>query len=90
MKNPNVSVQPMAGRQLPADWMRTAATRKSQAEADYIARIENAWKVGGSHNAMQDARLTNDSRIDGLMKVSEDDEEEVWASAGVTVRRRKK
>lgn len=89
MKNPNISVQPQAGRQMPADWARNAPQRKAQAESDYLHRLENAWRSSGNNNSISDARLTYDSRVDGLLKIEDDDEREVWASAGIRVIRKK-
>ena len=90
MNNPrHISVQPQAGRQLPADWARNAPQRKAQAESDYLHRLENAWRNTGSSNPLTDARLTHDSRVDGLLKIEDDEEREVWASAGIRVIRKK-
>lgn len=89
MKNPNISVQPQAGRQMPADWARNAPQRKAQAEADYLHRLENAWRNTGSSNPLTDARLTRDSRVDGLLKIEDNETEEIWASSGVRIIRKK-
>lgn len=85
----HIAIQPQAGRPLPPDWQRQAAQRKSQAEADYLVRLENAWRNTGSSNPLTDARLTRDSRVDGLLKIEDDEEREVWASAGIRVIRKK-
>ena len=90
MKNPNVSVQPPAGRQLPENWIRDSGARKANAESDYLNRIENAWRNTGSNNPLQSARLTKDSRTDAMTRVSDSEDEEVWIDGkGQTVRIRK-
>lgn len=61
--NPRFSVQPMAGKQLPARWSAMAPQRAKDAEATYLKSIENAWKAtdingSGCGNIMRDARLS--------------------------------
>ena len=61
MTNPNFSVHPPAGRQLPREWMREAKANGAAADAAYKARIENAWKQGHANNdpnSMRAARLS--------------------------------
>ena len=61
MTNPNFSVAPPAGQQLPRDWMRNAKATGAVADAAYKARIENAWKQGHANqdpNSMRAARLS--------------------------------
>ena len=63
MTNPKFSVQPMAGRQLPADWKLKAATMGAAAGAAYVQRLENAWRgndkdVSASANIMRASRLS--------------------------------
>ena len=35
---------PPAGRQMPANWQRDAASIGAAADANYLQRLENAWK----------------------------------------------
>ena len=65
-KNPiSITTPPIAGRPLPADWQRQAQGVAKQAEADYLSRMENAWKqpLRQSHEGItaRDARLCADS-----------------------------
>lgn len=44
-KNPiSITTPPIAGRPLPADWQRQAQAKAAQSEADYLSRLENAWR----------------------------------------------
>ena len=67
----NFSVHAHQGKQLPTNWRAQAPATARAAEADYIRRMENAWRGGlsGSREGItaRDARLTNDSasRVDG-------------------------
>ena len=81
----NISIHVHQGKPLPPNWRAQAATSARAAEADYLARMENAWR--GPLNGLRegttarDARLHNDSvsrrdsgpqstvRMDGLMKI---------------------
>jgi len=65
-RNPiNGTTPPIAGRPLPADWQRQAQAKALQAEADYLDKMENAWKqpLRQSREGItsRDARLANDS-----------------------------
>jgi hypothetical protein len=66
----NFSVNAHQGKQLPSNWKAQAPATARAAEADYLQRIENAWRSssGGSREGItaRDARLTNDSasRVD--------------------------
>ena len=81
----NITVNAQAGRQLPDDWKAQAPAKARAAEADYLARMENAWRgpLNGSREGLtaRAARLTNDSaarvdsgpqpsvRMDGVMRL---------------------
>ena len=81
----NISVHAHQGRQLPSNWKAEAPSNARAAEADYLARMEAAWRgpLSGSREGItaRDARLTNDStsradsgpqssvRLDGAMKL---------------------
>jgi hypothetical protein len=82
---PNISVHAHQGRQLPSDWKAQAPAKARAAEADYLARMEAAWRgpLKGSREgiAARDARLTTDAasradsgpqatvRMDGKMQL---------------------
>jgi hypothetical protein len=81
----NISVHAHQGRQLPTDWKAQAPVKARAAEADYLARMEAAWRgpLKGSREGItardvrltQDAALRSDSgpkgsvRLDGEMKM---------------------
>ena len=80
----NITVNAQAGRQLSPGWKAQAPVLARAAEADYLSRMENAWRapLNGSRAGItaREARLTNDSaprndnclqavRIDGAMKL---------------------
>ena len=99
MKNPSISVQPPAGRPLPANWAKLAP----QADRDYLDRLQNAWRGSPQQSppAMRAARLTTDAadhagssqpRFDGRLvfgRVDADGFEE-WrdTTTGAIIRRR--
>jgi hypothetical protein len=89
----NFSVNAHQGKQLPSNWKSQAPAMARAAEADYLARMENAWRspLNGSREGItaRDARLHNDSsradsgpqavRMDGKMQlVSRQDDWEIW------------
>jgi hypothetical protein len=90
----NISIHAAAGQQLPNNWKAQAPPRARAAEADYLDRIENAWRgpLNGSREGVtaRSARLTNDSaradsgpqptvRMDGAMRlVGRQDDWEIW------------
>lgn len=89
----NFSVHPHQGKQLPPNWKAQAPATARAAEADYLARMEAAWRgpLNGSREGItaRDARLTNDSaradsgaqavRMDGrMLLVGRQDEWEIW------------
>lgn len=62
--NPRFSVQPQAGRPLPADWQQNAPKRAAMAQAHYLFELENAWKRGHEApdpNTARTARLSGNS-----------------------------
>ena len=80
----NISVNAHQGKQLPANWRAQAQATARAAEADYLARMEAAWRGplnGREGIKARDARLTNDSasrrdsgpeatvRMDGKMQL---------------------
>ena len=90
----NFSVHAHQGRQLPTNWKAQASATARAAEADYLRRMENAWRgpLNGSREGItaRDARLHNDSaradsgpqpttRMDGAMQmVARQDGWEIW------------
>ena len=98
-----ISVPPVAGRQLPADWRQQAPEAARQADQAYLDRLQNAWRSSSQQSPppMRAARLTTDaadpagssqSRFDGrlvLERVDADGFEE-WRDdvTGATIRRR--
>lgn len=69
MKNPiNATVNCLPGQQLPANWKAQAGNRAAAAEADYLNRLQNAWRhqqePRQTQSLTRDARLTQD-RADG-------------------------
>ena len=89
----NISVHNPQGKQLPSNWRAQAPATARAAEADYLARMEAAWRgpLNGSREGItaRDARLTNDSaradsgpkavRMDGKMQlVGRQDDWEIW------------
>jgi hypothetical protein len=89
----NISVHNPQGKQLPSNWRAQAPATARAAEADYLARMENAWRgpLNGSREGVtaRDARLTTDSaradsgpstvRMDGRMQlVGRQDDWEIW------------
>lgn len=103
MKNPSVSVQPPAGRPLPANWAKLAPQAAAQADRDYLDRLQNAWRGSPQQNppAMRAARLTTDAadpagssqpRFDGRLVLERADADgfEIWRddTTGAIVRRR--
>ncbi len=67
MINPrNISTHPPQRQQLPSNWRQLAPEAAKQAEADYLDKIQNAWRNAGN-NAQQNqppmraARLTTDA-----------------------------
>jgi hypothetical protein len=90
----NISVHNPQGKQLPSNWRAQAPATARAAEADYLARMETAWRgpLNGSREGItaRDARLTNDSaradsgpqttvRMDGKMQlVGRQDDWEIW------------
>lgn len=92
LKMQNITPHVPRGVPLDQDWKQQAPLRAKQATDDYMHRLQNAWR--GSLTKMNDsevikARLTSDSRANGLRMVCDNDEEEVWIGDGVTVRKRK-
>lgn len=89
----NISVPPSAGQSLPSDWRYKAPERKREAESAYLDRLQNAWRgnlTSTNTGATYGARLRSDSRMDGLTKVRDDDEMQIWESTdGVRVVKRK-
>ena len=81
----NISIHNAQGKPLPDNWKAQAPARAKAAEADYLARMENAWRspLNGSREGItaRAARLTNDSaaradsghhasvRMDGTMSL---------------------
>lgn len=81
----NITVHAHQGRQLPSNWKAQAPVNARAAEADYLARMEAAWRgpLEGSREGItaRNARLTNDSvsrsdsspqstvRMDGKMQL---------------------
>jgi hypothetical protein len=81
----NISIHSAQGKPLPSDWKAQAPAKAKAAEADYLARVENAWRgpLNGSREGItaRAARLTNDSaaradsgpqstvRMDGTMRL---------------------
>lgn len=81
----NISVHAHQGKPLPPDWKAQAPATARAAEADYLARMENAWRtpLNGSREGItaRSARLVNDSasradsgpqstvRMDGTMRL---------------------
>ena len=89
----NISIHAHQGKPLPPDWKAKAPATAHAAEADYLARMENAWRTpfNGSREGItaRDARLTTDSaradsgpqvvRMDGKMQlVGRQDDWEIW------------
>ncbi len=63
--NPRFSVQPQAGRPLPANWQQNAPKRAAMADAAYRFNLENAWRQGHESpdpNVARSARLSNPGR----------------------------
>jgi len=89
----NIQVQPIAGQQLPKDWQHHCKAIAASADAAYLDRITNAWRgnlTTTNTSIIANAQLSRgDSRLDGLKLVQEEDEFEVWESAGVRVVRKK-
>ena len=99
----SISVQPIAGQQMPANWRQQAPEAARQADRDYLDRLQNAWRGSPQQNppAMRAARLTTDAadpagssqpRFDGrlvLERVDADGFEE-WRddATGAIIRRR--
>ena len=56
---------PLQGQQLPSNWQAGAQARARAAEADYLARMQNAWKntskPQGEVPPIRACRLTQDS-----------------------------
>lgn len=101
MANPrNLSVHPAAGVPLPPQWRQQAGVRAAQADAEYLAHLQNAWKrpaqtgAQASVPAIQACRLTADSaRNDSELKlvgINSDGFEILEDSHGRTVKRRRK
>lgn len=63
MNNPlHISVPPIGGQQLDADWRKKAQQRAAMADAHYNYQLQNAWKRGNERpdpNAMRNARLSS-------------------------------
>jgi len=61
----NISIHNAQGKPLPDNWKAQAPARAKAAEADYLARLENAWRgpLNGSREGItaRDARLTTDA-----------------------------
>jgi hypothetical protein len=61
----NISVHAHQGRKLPTDWKAQAPVKARAAEANYLARMEAAWRgpLKGSREGVtaRDVRLTQDS-----------------------------
>jgi hypothetical protein len=90
----NFSVNAHQGKPLPSNWRAQAPEKARAAEAEYLARVEAAWRgpLNGSREGItaRDARLTNDScrgdsgpqattRMDGTMQlVGRQDNWEIW------------
>jgi hypothetical protein len=89
----NISIHAHQGKPLPPDWKAQAPATARAAEADYLRRMENAWRspLNGSREGTtaRDARLANDSaradsgpqavRMDGKMQlVGRQDSWEIW------------
>lgn len=88
----NISVHTMAGRELPRDWRAQAANNRASFDEELRHRLENKWRTSlttTNDSPIIGARLRQDSRMDGLRLVVDDDEQEVWQAAGVRVIRRK-
>lgn len=103
MKNPSVSVAPLAGRPLPANWRQLAPQAAAQADRDYLDRLQNAWRGSPQQNppVMRAARLTTDAddhdsssqlRFDGRLVLERVDADgfEQWRDdvTGAIIRRR--
>lgn len=103
MANPhNLSVHPVQGVPMPQGWQHQAAARAAAADANYLDRLQNAWR--GSQNpratvpAIQSCRINADSaaqpaaRLDSeLVLIGSSEEWETWRdSHGAIVRKRRK
>ena len=55
----NFSAQPPAGRQLPSNWRAMAPAIAADADADYLHRLQNAWRGRGHETLIQGAMLSN-------------------------------
>tara|TARA_Y100001933_G_scaffold250150_1_gene285978 strand:- start:633 stop:920 length:288 start_codon:yes stop_codon:yes gene_type:complete len=89
----NITAHTLAGQQLPKDWQYQCKAVAASADAAYLDRITNAWRgnlTTSNNSIIANAQLSRgDSRLDGLKLVREEDDFEVWESAGVRVVRKK-
>lgn len=88
----NVTVHTMAGRELPRDWQAQAANNRASFDEELRRKLENKWRTPlttTNDSPIIGARLRQDSRMDGLRLMVDDDQQEVWQAAGVRVIRRK-
>jgi hypothetical protein len=89
----NVTVHTMAGRSLPRDWQAQAANNAISFDEELRHRLENRWRAPlttTNNSPIIGARLSRqDSRMDALRLVKDDEQEEVWQAPGVRVIRRK-
>lgn len=70
-RNPiNAQPLPIAGQRLPSNWREVAAQRASLAQADYLWRIQNAWRNNRQAvNIVQQSALSNNEAMpDSLAK----------------------
>lgn len=61
----HISVPPIGGQQLDADWRKKAQQRAAMADAHYKYQLENGWKRGNEGpdpNIMRNARLSSGGR----------------------------
>ena len=89
----NITAHTLAGQPLPKDWQYKCKYVAVSADAAYLDRITNAWRgnlTTSNNSIIANAQLSRgDSRLDGLRLVREEDDFEVWESAGVRVVRKK-
>ena len=89
----NITAHTLAGQQLPKDWQYKCKAVEASVDAAYLDRITNAWRgnlTTSNNSIIANAQLSRgDSWLDGLRLVREEDDFEVWESAGVRVVRKK-
>jgi hypothetical protein len=63
LNNVNITPQAIAGQRLPPGWEQSAHETGKNADAAYLAKIQNAWRQPMSTRPADDANIMRNARL---------------------------